>query len=56
MLVKSFRLLLIVIRLTSLRDLIYRLVIITNNTIIYVKVVHIVRHNYSCKKNEIIIR
>ena len=54
--VKSFRLLLIVIRLTSLRDLIYRLVIITNNTTIYLKVVHRVGHKYSCKKNEIIIR
>ena len=56
MLVKSFRFLLIVIRLISVRDLIYRLVIITNNTAIYLKVVHRVGHIYSCKKNEIIIR
>ena len=56
MLVKSFRFLLIVIRLISVRDLIYRLVIITNNTAIYLKVVHRVGHIYSCKKNDIIIR
>ena len=28
--------------------------IITNNTTIYLKVVHRVGHKYSCKKNEII--
>ena len=46
---------LLVIRLTSSGALMYSIVIIVNNTVIYLKVAKRVAHNYSHKKKEVTI-